>query len=95
MESRLLPCQARILSSPRKRWVRVPGSVDIRPRRKTGYQGSPLSLAIQERKRKLPEKSRIAGNCGTKVPWIPQITAKSELLGWVIPGGAHSELVLP
>ena len=95
MESKLLPLQARIFPSPRKRWVRVPGSVDIKQRRKTGAQGLPLFLAVQERKRKLSEKSQIAGSSGNKVPWIPQTAAKSELLDRVIPGGAHLELVLP
>ena len=38
-----------------QRWVSVPGSVDIRPRRETGEQGSSLSLAVQSRNAALPD----------------------------------------
>ena len=95
MESRLLPRRARILPSPRKRWVSVPGSVDIRTRRKDWRAGLAPLVGRPKPKKLQSEKSRITGSSRNKVPWIPQTAAKSELLGWVIPRGAHSELLRP
>ena len=54
VESRLLPRQARILLSPRKRWVSVPGSVDIRPRLKDWRAGLAPVVGRPRPKRQFP-----------------------------------------
>ena len=73
MESRILPRKARILPYPRERWVSVPGSMNIRPRRKIGEQG----LSCRQRSKAETPTFREVTDCWQQQEQGPVDTADS------------------